>query len=421
MKKFKETVYNNEHLRKYVKNKEESKNISSSDSYRKIVWVCPKCKKEYSRTPASVKYYGFSCKHCNPRFEESVYDNENMRMYVKDKEKSKSISSSSKEKIQWVCNICDRVVCSSPLNIKVSGFRCPECNPKFEESIYDNKYMRNYILDKEKAKITSSKSNKAIDWICPKCNHIKKSTPFSVSLNGFICTVCSDNISYPERLMIELLKQNNIKYKTQVKFDTCKFKKRLPFDFGIYDDNDILLFLVEMQGEQHFLKGYHNRWDLNSLQQRDDIKRKYCNSNNINLITIDCRTSDFNFIIENIKNTDLKFLLDNVNLEKLRHDSLFSEKNINIDELINLTLLGTSYTKIARYFDTTPYKIINLIKKLNYYNKNKGKKHPVICLDTKFVYDSVTHIPDRNDDWLYVEDYIKLYGFNCISCNIKIK
>jgi len=89
----------------------------------------------------------------------------------------------------------------------------------------------------------------------------------------------------------------NIKYKTQYKFDDCKNKNRLPFDFYLPDTN----CCIEYDGEFHFLDLGFN--DLERVKINDDIKSNFCNANCIKLIRIDCTQFDE---IENIINENLQ-------------------------------------------------------------------------------------------------------------------
>jgi hypothetical protein len=74
----------------------------------------------------------------------------------------------------------------------------------------------------------------------------------------------------------------------QYKFDDCKNINQLSFDFGILDNDDNLLMLIEYQGEQHYRpKGYFGGEDKYNQQLiNDQIKRQYCKDNNIKLIEI---------------------------------------------------------------------------------------------------------------------------------------
>ena len=90
--------------------------------------------------------------------------------------------------------------------------------------------------------------------------------------------------SHGEIVVEEILKENNIKYKCQHRFDDCKNERCLPFDFYLPEYN----ICIEYQGKQHYQvvdyfggeKGFKER------QRNDAIKKKYCADNNITLLEI---------------------------------------------------------------------------------------------------------------------------------------
>ena len=95
------------------------------------------------------------------------------------------------------------------------------------------------------------------------------------------------------------LSENEIKYKTQVTFSDCKNKLTLPYDFGILNKDNQLLFLVELQGSQHYYPFTFNSEskeqkvaNLEHRQYLDKIKREYCTIHKIPLIEI--KYTDFN-------------------------------------------------------------------------------------------------------------------------------
>lgn len=101
------------------------------------------------------------------------------------------------------------------------------------------------------------------------------------------CPHC--NPSKTEKMLIDILDKYNIKYETQKRFDGCKDKYTLPFDFYLPDYN----ILIEYDGEFHYMpirKGNMTDEDaanqLRIQKQRDEIKNKYCKENNIPLIRI---------------------------------------------------------------------------------------------------------------------------------------
>lgn len=85
-----------------------------------------------------------------------------------------------------------------------------------------------------------------------------------------------------KKKITEVLNKYNIKYEREKRFDDCKNKKALPFDFYLPDYN----ILIEYNGLQHYKDIDIGRTELALIQHRDSIKKKYCEDNNIQLIII---------------------------------------------------------------------------------------------------------------------------------------
>lgn len=120
-----------------------------------------------------------------------------------------------------------------------------------------------------------------LDLMCPNGHKFKMS--FEKFYNaGHRCVKCSE--SKGEREITRILNQYNIKNISQYKFDDCKFKQSLPFDFYLPDYN----ILIEYDGEQHYkIFDYFGGLDkFIDTKIRDTIKNEYCNKNNIKLIRI---------------------------------------------------------------------------------------------------------------------------------------
>ena len=101
------------------------------------------------------------------------------------------------------------------------------------------------------------------------------------------CNYC--NLKNKSRLCSKVEKyliENSICYRTEIRFDTCKDKSYLPFDYGIYDCEGKLLFLIEVDGEQHFKETGFSRGELKEIQKRDNIKTNFCKLNKIVLYRI---------------------------------------------------------------------------------------------------------------------------------------
>lgn len=105
--------------------------------------------------------------------------------------------------------------------------------------------------------------------------------------NGQGCRLCRE--SKGEKAIDSYLQNHNIRYIREYRFNDCKYKRTLPFDFYIEDIN----IAIEFDGEQHYNslsfggKEKQEATDrFKEIQTRDAIKTKYCADNNIKLIRI---------------------------------------------------------------------------------------------------------------------------------------
>lgn len=93
--------------------------------------------------------------------------------------------------------------------------------------------------------------------------------------------------SLGERKIAEILTNNNIQYAPQYRIKECKNIQTLPFDFAIFIDGK-LIGLIEYQGDIHYMStgGWNTKQDLIQRQERDKLKRKFCETNQIPLLEI---------------------------------------------------------------------------------------------------------------------------------------
>lgn len=123
-------------------------------------------------------------------------------------------------------------------------------------------------------------------WLCRcDCGNTKicKATPLR---KGAILS-CGCISSKGEMLIAKILREQGIKFSTQISFQDLFYKSSdapLRFDFGIYNDKEELKLLIEFQGIQHYDSSNYFYSDENIV--RDNLKRKYCIEKNIPLIEI---------------------------------------------------------------------------------------------------------------------------------------
>lgn len=104
---------------------------------------------------------------------------------------------------------------------------------------------------------------------------------------------CGCLISQGEYEIESILKENNIPYIKEKSLDnlTNINGNKLRFDFIIYNKDNSINRCVEFDGRQHFTGPDTRVWGrttdtLETIQERDTIKNKYCKDNNIVLIRI---------------------------------------------------------------------------------------------------------------------------------------
>lgn len=115
---------------------------------------------------------------------------------------------------------------------------------------------------------------------CKKCGYVWTLNATSLKLNGTRCKKCSYTYKGEDRI-IEILQELDICFIHQYKFEDCKDKKCLPFDFYLPDYN----LCIEFDGEQHY-KPKFGEENFIKTQAHDKIKNEYCESHNIDLLRI---------------------------------------------------------------------------------------------------------------------------------------
>ena len=93
------------------------------------------------------------------------------------------------------------------------------------------------------------------------------------------CPNCEKILSLGEQAIKTFLEQNKIQYIQQYRFEDCKYKQPLPFDFYLPQKN----ICIEFQGEQHYKE--RSLYYSEDIVIRDNIKKEYCKKNDIKLIT----------------------------------------------------------------------------------------------------------------------------------------
>lgn len=150
-------------------------------------------------------------------------------------------------------------------------------------------------------------SNKSVDFKCPNCqSKVANKSINSVCNQGLSCPRCSDGVSYPEKVMYNILYQTDEVFEYQKIFNWAMDKK---YDYYI----PILKCLIELHGGQHYREA--NNWRSFDDEQQNDITKRdlafdYGKVDVEHYIVIDCSVSELKYIKNNILNSKLSRLLD---------------------------------------------------------------------------------------------------------------
>lgn len=182
------------------------------------------------------------------------------------------------------------------------GSGCPKCsyektgnlNRDSQEKVisdfietHGDKYIYDeveYIDSTKKVKIKCKEHGEF--WQLP-CHHKK----------GVGCPSCSE--SKGEKETSKILDRHGFSYIKQFKFDDCKYKQNLIFDFYVEEK-----FLIEYDGEQHYypVDRFGGKDSFKIQKERDKSKNDWCNKKEIPLLRIPYWEFD------NIENKILEFV-----------------------------------------------------------------------------------------------------------------
>ena len=220
----------------------------------------------------------------------------------------------------------------------------------------------------EEAKLYAKTSRTKINPICPCCgkNRNKKTSIKDIyNHKGFNCPFCSDNFSYPNKFMFNLLKQLNIEFETEYSPNWIKPKR---YDFYIPSKN----LIIEMDGGFHNKDNNMNGQTAEESKEIDNYKDKLAKEHGIRVIRIDCDYYDvesrFDYIKNNIINSKLNEIFD-LNDINWNECSLYSESSLII-EVINLKKYNPKYTT-GDIKKLTVYSIPTIIRWLKIGNELK--------------------------------------------------
>ena len=115
---------------------------------------------------------------------------------------------------------------------------------------------------------------------CKKCLYEWTTTAGSFLATGTKCRKCSYTYKGEDQV-IDALNNFGLSFIHQYKFEDCKDKKQLPFDFYVEKYN----LCIEFDGIQHYEPRFGED-NFIKTKEHDKIKDEYCDNNNIHLLRI---------------------------------------------------------------------------------------------------------------------------------------
>ena len=270
----------------------------------------------------------------------------------------------TKTKIECECkNNSDHYWAAWPGNLR-KGEGCPYCSGRYactENDVYHNRPdLLRYFENEEDAKKYTVFSNQKVELICPECGSKKKMEISKLSEYGFYCDVCNDGVSFPNKVIRNLLEDKSVLPQLDGKKIEWypKWGKRVFFDSVIFIKDKIIC--IEMQGNQHKTGKWKNT-EVPSIKERDEYKRKKCKELGIIEIEIDCEDTDFECIKGEILESELTYY---INLSCVDWDMVFkrslSSLVVKVCNIYNATLKGV--TEIAKELDLNRGTVIKYLQ-----------------------------------------------------------
>ncbi|HKM02172.1 MAG TPA: hypothetical protein VJ083_08995 [Sedimentibacter sp.] len=317
------------------------------------------------------------------------------------------------EKIyKYHCNVCGDEDYLSEYRIINEKLGCKVCsNKKIKKGFNDiwttNPELAKLLANPEDGYLYSSKSGIKVDWLCVNCSNVIKAKRISdIKRRGVSCPRCSDGISYPNKIMYNILTQLNINFEYEKSFSWSRKIKRIRYDF--YIDN--ISSIIEVNGRQHYedsLFSLIGGYTTEEQQENDFMKYKLAKENNIGYyIVIDAKKSELEYIKNSILNSDLPRLLK---FNESDIDWLLCDKQathsmvIKVGEIFNtISKNTTDISNITKLAPCTVRNYLHITNKLGitnyiptYYSErgikkaSEAKEKEIKCLSTGDVFNSI--------------------------------
>lgn len=262
--------------------------VNYINSKYKVSIICP-VHGIFEQIPSTHIFgHGAGCKKCaNDSYKTTIKNFISQANIIHENKYDYSLLTESIEtsRHQYIKIICSRHgIFTQRKDSHLLGYGCKVCTKEKELKKMENKFLENSKVihnNKFDYSLASYKGrHEKIKIICSK-HGIFYQTPHN-HLSGKGCTFCKE--SKGEKTINKFLTDNNINFIREYRFNDCKLKNTLPFDFYLPEYN----ICIEFNGKQHYESNKHFGGDKGFKEtiKRDKIKLKYCSFKNIELITI---------------------------------------------------------------------------------------------------------------------------------------
>ena len=299
-----------------------------------------------------------------------------------------NVTKGSVKKIWWCCEKYKHEWEATP-NGRTRDNGCPYCSNKMVLKGYNDiatthPHLAKYFIDEEDTCTHTYGSAEKVKLKCPDCGHIKTMEIGRLTYKGLPCDLCSDGISYPEKLTASILNRLEIDFIKQLSYDNGKHK----YDFYLPSYNAIL----ETHGKQHYEQGFEGLGgrSLEEEQENDKYKRGLAINNGIlseNYHEIDCRKSMLEWCRPNIEKVLSKYIdISVLTNEDWREIDIQAQKSLKIEickywEVSKKNDYDLSTTTVANTFGVT-YETVGQYLKWGNANglcKYNGQEELKIC------------------------------------------
>lgn len=298
----------------------------------------------------------------------------------------------------------DGWTCSCGQRISIQNFQTCNLYGLYNKISVLSPNIMKYLDNVEDAYKYSPSTNYKLHMHCPHCGHHEVRYPYNINKYGFKCVACGDGVSYPNKIMFNILTQLHILFEAEVGSRLSEFRWCKKYRYDFYFSKDKKHYLIEMDGHFH---------DRDKEKKNDLIKDQLARKNNMKLIRIDCKYqgNPFRYIKNNIENSELANVLPLQMIDWKLCDSYASSslmrtaclmwemQGYSIGEIMEF--LSLSKTTIRKYLLRGV--ILGLCPS---YNKNESRRRCVECRKKKNIIEKQYKMIRNNEVVLKEDDII---------------